>query len=34
MDGVTTVVGKTSFPDNTGEDFGRNAAWHSAGTRR
>jgi SAM-dependent methyltransferase len=35
--GVTAVVDKTVFPDaadDTGEDFGRKAAWHIVGARR
>jgi hypothetical protein len=35
--GVTAVVDKSVFPDaadETGEDFGRKAAWHIVGARR
>lgn len=36
-DGVTAVVDRTVFPDaadETGEDYGRKAAWHVVGARR
>lgn len=36
-DGVTAVVDKAVFPDaadDTGEDYGRKAAWHVVGARK